>query len=199
MGGDAVCRKLNALFRDSTGSYEIYVCARMRPDARWEGTLEFRPVGREGAVITNVQTTQSSVQDVFDWAAGLTDAHLEGSFASALGPRPPAPPVIGTRPTPARTRDRIAHLRPIERDVLETFRRRNITRLPTAEIFDRGPHANADYVRAFEDLEKQGRYLVRHTVDGTDWLELTVDGANALGIASAGGEKVVAEAPKSAR
>ena len=42
-----------------------------RDDGRWEGVLEFRP--RVGAALrTRPQTTQSSENNVYDWAAGLS-------------------------------------------------------------------------------------------------------------------------------
>ena len=83
-------------------------------------------------------------------------------------------------PTTAEARRR--HLQPIESDVLAMFRNARTTRLPAQAIFQRGPYSNADFVRAFEDLETQWRYLVRHTADGVDWIELTMDGAHAAGV-----------------
>ena len=199
MSSTPLYRRLNTVFHSSRGDYEVFVCARTRRDQRWEGLLEFRPVSGDGTIATNVQTTQNSAAAVFDWAKGLTASHIEGSFAAAVAPRPRQIPGIASLPTPPRSSDRLAHLRPIERDVLDFFKAAGATRVPTAEIFARGPHSNADYVRAFEDLEKQGRYLVRHTTGGTDWIELTLDGAAALGIPARPAGKIPAELPKSAR
>ena len=147
---------------------------RWREDGRWDGSLEFSPVGAGArSVSTPVQTTQSSVRQLLYWAGGLSRTHMEDSLMSALYPvRRSAPP------SPAEP----STIAAIERDVLAMFRAARTTRLRTQSVFQRGPHANADFVRAFEDLEKQQRYLVRHTVDGVDWLELTMDGAHAAGI-----------------
>jgi len=175
-------RQLDTTYLATTGKYDVFICARPRPDQRWEGLLEFRPVRGGDTIATNVQTTQRTAEDVFRWAAALSDSHIEGSFSTATRPRHDGPPGISAMATPPRTEDRNAYLRPIEREVLDLFRSTGRTRIATTEFFQRGPHANADFVRAFEDLEKQGRYLVRHTAGGTDWVELTTDGASALGV-----------------
>jgi hypothetical protein len=79
------------------------------------------------------------------------------------------------------------------------FRETRSTRLRTGVVFERGPHSNADFVRAFEDLEKQRRYLVRHTVDGVDWLELTMAGAHAAGLPAALGDEETLDLPRPPR
>jgi hypothetical protein len=56
-----------------------------------------------------------------------------------------------------------------------------VPRLRTSVLFDHTEFANADLVRAFEVLEQDRRLLVRHSVDGSDWLELTPAGARLLG------------------
>ncbi|HJQ68982.1 MAG TPA: hypothetical protein VKA70_08420 [Blastocatellia bacterium] len=69
----------------------------------------------------------------------------------------------------------------IENYILEAFRGRGSNKLPTKEIFDSTPqYANADLVRAFEDLEKR-RLLVRHTEEGEDMIELTHEGIRLAG------------------
>ena len=71
----------------------------------------------------------------------------------------------------------------VEEYVLGFFRRRGETRLLVREIFDASPDlANADIVRAFEDLEKRLRALVRHTEEGDDWVSLTPEGARLAGL-----------------
>ena len=71
----------------------------------------------------------------------------------------------------------------VEEYVLGFFRRRGETRLLAREIFDSSPDiANADLVRAFEDLEKRQRALVRHTEEGDDWVILTPEGARLAGL-----------------
>ena len=71
----------------------------------------------------------------------------------------------------------------VEDYVLGFFRRRGETRALAREIFDASPgFANADIVRAFEDLEKRQRALVRHTEEGDDWVSLTDEGARIAGL-----------------
>ena len=71
----------------------------------------------------------------------------------------------------------------VENYVLGFFRRRGETRILAREIFDSSPEiANADIVRAFEDLEKRQRALVRHTEEGNDWVSLTPEGARLAGL-----------------
>lgn len=71
----------------------------------------------------------------------------------------------------------------VEEYVLGFFRRRGVTRALTREIFDASPgYANADIVRAFEDLEKRQRALVRYTEEGDDCVSLTPEGARLAGL-----------------
>ena len=71
----------------------------------------------------------------------------------------------------------------VEDYVLGFFRRRGETRVLAREIFDSSPDiANSDLVRAFEDLEKRQRALVRHTEEGDDWVALTPEGARLAGL-----------------
>ncbi len=71
----------------------------------------------------------------------------------------------------------------IEDYVLGVFRERATTRLLARDIFgSTATFANADLVRAFEDLEKRRRLLVRHTTEGNDWVTLTPEGAEIAGV-----------------
>jgi|SRR5215203_4469638 len=71
----------------------------------------------------------------------------------------------------------------VEEYVLGFFRRRGATRVLAREIFDSSREiANADIVRAFEDLEKRLRALIRHTEEGNDWVVLTPEGARLAGL-----------------
>jgi hypothetical protein len=71
----------------------------------------------------------------------------------------------------------------VEAHVFDLFRQRGTARLLAAEIFARGgPFANADLVRAFEDLEKKWRLLVRYTDEGDDWVQLTPEGVKQAGL-----------------
>ena len=74
-------------------------------------------------------------------------------------------------------------LKQIETYVLGYIQARNQTRILAKELFDStGEYANADIVRALEDLEKKERLLVRHTTDGNDYVSLTSQGAISLGL-----------------
>jgi len=76
-------------------------------------------------------------------------------------------------------------LEAIEQYIFSLFENRNSSRLLTKEVFDSSSlYANADLVRAFEDLEKRWRLLVRYTKDGSDWISLTQEGARFAGLSS---------------
>ncbi|HEX6044293.1 MAG TPA: hypothetical protein VFZ22_07375 [Pyrinomonadaceae bacterium] len=88
----------------------------------------------------------------------------------------------------------------IEQYILEFFQRRQHTRIVAKDLFDSTPEfANADLVRALEDLEKKQRLLVRHTYEGNDYVTLTVQGAELIGLALENEEgAAVPHPPKSA-
>ena len=70
----------------------------------------------------------------------------------------------------------------IENYIFEAFRNRRNNNLSTRELFDDSPqYANADLVRAFEDLEKKQRLLIRYTEEGEDRIELTPEGVRRAG------------------
>ncbi|HEV2835377.1 MAG TPA: hypothetical protein VGW58_08675 [Pyrinomonadaceae bacterium] len=74
-------------------------------------------------------------------------------------------------------------LEQIEKYVLGFFQLRGHTRILANELFDStNEFANADMVRALEDLEKKQRLLVRHTKEGNDYISLTPQGATNLGL-----------------
>lgn len=71
----------------------------------------------------------------------------------------------------------------VEEYVLGYFRQRGETRVLARDIFDASPgFANADIVRAFEDMQKRLRALARHTEGGHDWVSLTPEGARLAGL-----------------
>jgi len=77
-------------------------------------------------------------------------------------------------------------LRQIERYVLGFFREQQQTRILAKELFESTRvYANADIVRALEDLEKSERLLVRHTTGGYDYISLTPQGVLLLGLEAA--------------
>jgi len=71
----------------------------------------------------------------------------------------------------------------IEKYVLGYLQARQQTRILAKELFDStSEYANADMVRALEDLEKHERLLVRHTTEGNDYISLTSQGVAGLGL-----------------
>ena len=74
-------------------------------------------------------------------------------------------------------------LEKIEQYIFTLFQDRGTVKLLAREIFESTDEfANADLVRAFEDLEKKWRLLVRYTDEGSDWVSLTPEGAAYAGI-----------------
>ena len=89
-------------------------------------------------------------------------------------------------------------LEEIERYIFSLFEKRKTSRLLTREIFETTSiYANADLVRAFEDLEKRWRLLVRYTKDGSDWITLTAEGAAYAGVKSLDHVEALPHPPKS--
>ena len=71
----------------------------------------------------------------------------------------------------------------IERYIFALFLKRGTTKLLAREVFESTDEfANADLVRAFEDLEKKWRLLIRYTKEGSDWVALTPEGAARAGL-----------------
>jgi hypothetical protein len=93
-------------------------------------------------------------------------------------------------------------LQQIEEYILGFFQRRQQTRILAKDLFDStGEYANADLVRAFEDLEKKHRLLVRFTHEGNDYISLTPQGAMYAGLDQSGienGPSAKPHPPKSA-
>jgi len=84
----------------------------------------------------------------------------------------------------------------IESSVIEFFSERNSAKLLTKDLFHALPqYANSDLVRAFEDLEKTKRLLVRYTQDGDDWISLTNTGVERAGMQLGRNELVTAVHP----
>ena len=87
-------------------------------------------------------------------------------------------------------------LQQIERYVLGFFKEQQQTRILAKELFaSTSAYANADIVRALEDLEKTERFLVRHTTEGNDYISLTAQGIAHLGLEQANVEDDVAAVP----
>jgi hypothetical protein len=67
--------------------------------------------------------------------------------------------------------------------VLTFFQAQRRSHVLAKELFaSTSEFANADLVRALEDLEKRERLLVRHTQEGNDYISLTPQGAASLGL-----------------
>jgi len=74
-------------------------------------------------------------------------------------------------------------LEAVEKYIFSVFGKRKSSRLLTKEIFNStDAFTNADLVRAFEDLEKRWRLLVRYTKEGSDWIALTPEGSDYVGV-----------------
>jgi hypothetical protein len=71
----------------------------------------------------------------------------------------------------------------IEQYIINFFQERQHSRILAKDLFDSTTaYANADIVRALEDLEKRERLLVRHTTEGNDFISLTDHGVAYLGL-----------------
>ena len=85
----------------------------------------------------------------------------------------------------------------VEQYIFACFRRRGTNKLLAKEIFDStSAYASATLVRAFEDLEKQWRLLVRYTEEGSDWVHLTPEGARYVGLLQAGSTRSPTAQPR---
>jgi hypothetical protein len=63
-------------------SYEVFAYGEARPDATWEGWIEFHsPSGN--VLRTGRETTQPSREALAYWASGLEPLYFEGAFARA--------------------------------------------------------------------------------------------------------------------
>lgn len=87
-------------------------------------------------------------------------------------------------------------LEQIERYVIGFFQAQQQTRILAKDLFEStNVYANADMVRALEDLEKHERLLVRHTTEGNDYISLTPQGVERLGLQEAPVEDELAAMP----
>lgn len=74
-------------------------------------------------------------------------------------------------------------LEEIERYIISFFQELQQSRILAKDLFDSTTvYANADIVRALEDLEKSERLMVRHTTEGNDYVSLTSLGIARLGL-----------------
>lgn len=96
-----------AITSEEGKNYTARACGSEMPDGRWQGWIEFLPLGPGDPVRSSRETTQPNRRDTEYWASGLTYVYLEGSLRRALKPlaRPIAPDVLpplfdGPAPTP---------------------------------------------------------------------------------------------------
>ena len=76
-----------------------------------------------------------------------------------------------------------SRLEQIEKYIINFLRERGHIHILARDLFDSTDvYANADMVRALEDLEKHERLLVRHTTEGNDYISLTPQGVAHLGL-----------------
>lgn len=84
----------------------------------------------------------------------------------------------------------------IEQYVINFIQEQQHSRILAKDLFDSTTlYANADIVRALEDLEKRERLLVRHTTEGNDYISLTAPGVVLLGLDGAAVESEAAALP----
>jgi hypothetical protein len=90
----------------------------------------------------------------------------------------------------------------IEKYIINFFQEQQQTRILAKDLFDStSAYANADMVRALEDLEKKERLLVRHTTECNDYVSLTSPGVARLGLDGVDSEidaSAIPHPPKSA-
>lgn len=96
-------------------------CGAEMDSARWQGWIEFVPVGEGSPVRSGRETTQPNRVDTVYWATGLTPVYLEGALDRALNPlsRPAAPPATAPMfdgPAPA-----LGDSAPVREAVLNPF------------------------------------------------------------------------------
>jgi hypothetical protein len=67
--------------RDADGTeYLVRVCGTPRADGIWEGWIDFLGIGADTIRRTDIETTQSSREDLSYWARGLEGTYFEGAF-----------------------------------------------------------------------------------------------------------------------
>jgi hypothetical protein len=79
-------------------NYTARACGSEMPDGKWQGWIEFVPLGGGEPLRSARETTQPNRQDTAYWATGLTPVYLEGALRRAQRPTvrpvavPPDPP-----------------------------------------------------------------------------------------------------------
>jgi hypothetical protein len=99
-----------AITSEDGKNYTARACGSEMDDGRWQGWIEFIPLGDGEPVRSGRETTQPNRRDAEYWASGLTYVYLEGALHRALSPlvRPTAPEIApplfdGPAPSPVVT------------------------------------------------------------------------------------------------
>ena len=95
-----------AITSEDGKNYTARACGSEMDDSRWQGWIEFIPLGDGEPIRSGRETTQPNRRDTEYWASGLTYIYLEGALHRALSPlvRPVAPeiaPPLFDGPAPA--------------------------------------------------------------------------------------------------
>jgi hypothetical protein len=69
-----------AVCSEEKRDYVARACGAEMPDGRWQGWIEFVPVGGGQPIRSSRETTQPNRQDTLYWATGLTAVYLEGAL-----------------------------------------------------------------------------------------------------------------------
>jgi hypothetical protein len=92
-----VFTEFSSVLVDNNGvRYHAHACGSEMPDGKWQGWLEFVPLGGAAPIRSNRETTQPNRQGTIYWSTGLSPIYLEGALERALNP------LVYRRPTPAR-------------------------------------------------------------------------------------------------
>ena len=83
--------------------FYVTVAGEPRLDGRWDGWLEYVPLGESEPLLTHPETTQSSRTALVRWTETLTETYVEGAFERAVR----ATPQGTTRATVARRFPRV--------------------------------------------------------------------------------------------
>ena len=155
--------------QDGSGAtYSICAVGQARADGTWEAWLEFLPVsGGEPKLSTERETSQPDRSAVAYWASGLEPLYFEGAF----------------------NRAKLLHekrkLQRMEDYVLGLFRQQGKARMSAVEVFNStAEYKNSDLAKAFDNLERNRRLLIRYRFDNDEWLQLMPAGMRYLGTGS---------------
>ena len=78
--------------------YRVQACGAEAADGtdRWEGWVEFLPIGGGEPLRSRRETTQPNRKDTAYWASGLSPVYLEGTLERTLSGAPVPPPVVAS-------------------------------------------------------------------------------------------------------